>query len=34
MPRSPKAPCPRCGAPIERAVVRGRGSYYCKRCQS
>ncbi len=25
--------CPRCGGPIERIVVRGRGTYYCPRCQ-
>jgi formamidopyrimidine-DNA glycosylase len=25
--------CPRCGAPIERIVVRGRGTYICPRCQ-
>ncbi len=25
--------CPRCGAPIERIVVRGRGTYLCPRCQ-
>ncbi len=26
-------PCPRCGAPIERIVVRGRGTHFCPRCQ-
>jgi formamidopyrimidine-DNA glycosylase len=25
--------CPLCGTPIERIVVRGRGSYFCPRCQ-
>lgn len=25
--------CPRCGTIIERIVVRGRGSYFCPRCQ-
>jgi formamidopyrimidine-DNA glycosylase len=25
--------CPSCGGPIERIVVRGRGTYYCPRCQ-
>jgi formamidopyrimidine-DNA glycosylase len=25
--------CPRCGAAIERIVVRGRGTYICPRCQ-
>jgi formamidopyrimidine-DNA glycosylase len=26
-------PCPRCGTPIERIVVGGRGSWYCPHCQ-
>ncbi len=26
-------PCPRCGTPIERITVRGRGTYFCPRCQ-
>ena len=26
-------PCPRCGTPIERTVVGGRGTYFCLRCQ-
>ncbi|MGD0779188.1 MAG: bifunctional DNA-formamidopyrimidine glycosylase/DNA-(apurinic or apyrimidinic site) lyase [Dehalococcoidales bacterium] len=25
--------CPRCGTPIKRIVVRGRGTYICPRCQ-
>jgi formamidopyrimidine-DNA glycosylase len=25
--------CPRCGAPIERIVLRGRGTYFCPVCQ-
>jgi formamidopyrimidine-DNA glycosylase len=25
--------CPRCGGPIQRIVVRGRGTYICPRCQ-
>jgi formamidopyrimidine-DNA glycosylase len=25
--------CPRCGRPIERIVVRGRGTYFCPGCQ-
>jgi formamidopyrimidine-DNA glycosylase len=25
--------CPKCGAPIKRIVVRGRGTYICPRCQ-
>jgi len=31
--RKTGAPCPRCGAPIERAVVAGRGTHYCPHCQ-
>jgi formamidopyrimidine-DNA glycosylase len=27
------APCPRCGTPIRRVVVAGRGTYICPRCQ-
>jgi formamidopyrimidine-DNA glycosylase len=26
-------PCDRCGSPIERIVVGGRGTWYCPRCQ-
>jgi formamidopyrimidine-DNA glycosylase len=26
-------PCPRCGTPIERIVVGGRGTHICPRCQ-
>jgi len=26
-------PCSRCGAPIERTVVGGRGTHFCPRCQ-
>jgi formamidopyrimidine-DNA glycosylase len=25
--------CPRCGTPIKRIVVRGRGTYLCPKCQ-
>jgi formamidopyrimidine-DNA glycosylase len=28
-----KKSCPVCGGAIERVVVRGRGSYYCPKCQ-
>lgn len=28
------APCPRCGMPIRRVVVAGRGTYVCPRCQA
>lgn len=27
-------PCPRCGQPIERAVIGGRSTYYCPACQA
>ena len=27
------APCPRCGTPLERTVIGGRGTCYCPRCQ-
>jgi formamidopyrimidine-DNA glycosylase len=26
-------PCPACGTPIKRIVVRNRGTYFCPRCQ-
>lgn len=26
-------PCPRCGAPISRMVVGGRGTHFCNKCQ-
>lgn len=26
-------PCPRCGTPIERSVVGGRGTHFCPHCQ-
>jgi formamidopyrimidine-DNA glycosylase len=26
-------PCPRCGTPIRRIVLAGRGTHYCPRCQ-
>ncbi|HZT73714.1 MAG TPA: bifunctional DNA-formamidopyrimidine glycosylase/DNA-(apurinic or apyrimidinic site) lyase [Terriglobales bacterium] len=26
-------PCPRCGAPIRRIVLAGRGTHFCPRCQ-
>lgn len=28
-----EAPCPRCGTPISRIVVAGRGTHLCPRCQ-
>ena len=31
--RKAGVPCPVCGTLIERAVVAGRGTYYCPRCQ-
>ncbi|TFU26096.1 DNA-formamidopyrimidine glycosylase [Thermus tengchongensis] len=27
-------PCPRCGTPVARAVVAGRGTHFCPRCQT
>ena len=27
------APCPRCGRPIVKLAVGGRGTYVCERCQ-
>lgn len=32
--RKTGAPCPRCGAPVERDVVAGRGTHYCPTCQA
>jgi formamidopyrimidine-DNA glycosylase len=26
-------PCPRCGTPIERAILAGRGTWFCPHCQ-
>jgi formamidopyrimidine-DNA glycosylase len=31
--RGGKGPCPRCGTLLERTVVGGRGTSYCRRCQ-
>jgi formamidopyrimidine-DNA glycosylase len=31
--RGGKAACPRCGSPLERTVVGGRGTSFCPRCQ-
>jgi formamidopyrimidine-DNA glycosylase len=31
--RKQGAPCPRCGTPIERGVVAGRGTHWCPACQ-
>jgi formamidopyrimidine-DNA glycosylase len=28
-----KKPCTVCGTPIERIVVRNRGTYFCPKCQ-
>ena len=33
MPRSVGEPCPRCGTPVGRVVVRGRSSYFCPSSQ-
>ena len=32
--RKAGSPCPVCSTPIERAVVAGRGTYYCPGCQT
>ena len=29
----PEAPCPRCGRPISKIVVAGRGTHFCPHCQ-
>ena len=31
--RGGKGLCPRCGTPLTRTVVGGRGTSYCPRCQ-
>jgi len=31
--RRAEEPCSRCGAPIQRTVIGGRGTYFCARCQ-
>jgi len=31
--RKQGAPCPRCGTPIDRGVVAGRGTHWCPACQ-
>jgi len=31
--RGDKGPCPRCGTPLVRTVVGGRGTSFCSRCQ-
>ncbi len=33
MPRKAGTPCTRCGTPVERITVRGRGTYFCPKCQ-
>ena len=33
LPRQEKAPCPQCGTPLHRLVLRGRSAYFCSRCQ-
>ena len=34
VPRSEGLPCGACGTPVSRIVVRGRSSYFCRRCQA
>lgn len=31
--RAEEASCPRCGGPVERTEVNGRGTYFCPNCQ-
>lgn len=33
VPRKAGEPCIRCGTPVERITVRGRGTYFCPKCQ-
>lgn len=33
VPRKANAPCTKCGNPIQRIIVRGRGAYFCPKCQ-
>ncbi len=33
VPRKASAPCTICGSPIQRIIVRGRGAYFCSKCQ-
>ena len=33
MPRDAEALCTRCGTPVRRLVLRGRGAYFCPSCQ-
>ena len=33
MPRKANSPCTRCGQPVKRIIVRGRGAYFCPECQ-
>jgi formamidopyrimidine-DNA glycosylase len=34
MPRKAGENCTRCGTPVERITVRGRGTYFCPNCQT
>ena len=34
VPRKANAPCAKCGEPIQRIIVRGRGAYFCPKCQA
>jgi formamidopyrimidine-DNA glycosylase len=31
--RKDGAPCPRCGRPLTRTVLQGRGTHFCPKCQ-
>ena len=34
MPRKANAACTKCGEPIQRIIVRSRGTYFCPKCQT
>ena len=34
VPRKANTPCTKCGDPIKRIIVRGRGAYFCPKCQT
>jgi formamidopyrimidine-DNA glycosylase len=33
VPRKAGTPCTKCGQPVQRLIVRGRGAYFCPNCQ-
>jgi formamidopyrimidine-DNA glycosylase len=34
VPRKADAPCTKCGQPVQRLIIRGRGAYFCPTCQT